>query len=126
MFVLFLIISPDIERFKCFITSSDICNLGLPTFRWHVCREALSIIKTKEMIWDYWNARAKHIASRAVMVGRFLPTPSNGNLLLEIYQKLLRDSSLANENMTEGKHLRLVLQSTQLLIGSAVGRLKGQ
>lgn len=55
------------------------------------------------------------------MVGRFLPTPFNRNLLLEIYQKLLRASSLANENMIEGKHLRLVLQSTQLLIGSVVG-----
>lgn len=46
------------------------------------------------------------------MVGRSLPTPFNRNLLLEIYQKLLRDSSLANENMTEGKHLRLTAKHT--------------
>lgn len=70
--------------------------------------------------------KSKHIVSRAVVVGRFLPTPFNRNLLLEICQKLLRDSSLVNENMTEEKHMRLTLQSTQLLIVSIVGRLKGQ
>lgn len=72
------------------------------------------------------DCKSKHTVSRAVTVGRFLRTPFNRNLLLEIYQKLLRDSSLANENMTEGKHMRLILQSTQLLIVSIVGRLKGQ
>lgn len=72
------------------------------------------------------DCKSKHTVSRAVTVGRFLRTPINRNLLLEIYQKLLRDSSLANENMTEGKHMRLILQSTQLLIVSIVGRLKGQ
>lgn len=47
MFVLFLTISSDMKRVKCLVISSDIRNLGLPTFIWHVCGEVLSIIKTK-------------------------------------------------------------------------------